>query len=56
MSSPVLTMKRVYPLLGQARQRLYRFVTPPDGAMAFALGREVQRGALSAGKPFLSPA
>ena len=34
----------------------YRFVTTPDGATAFALEREVQRGALSAGKPFLNPA
>ena len=34
----------------------YRFITTPDGATAFALEREVQRGALSAGKPFLNPA
>ena len=34
----------------------YRFVTTPDGATAFALEREVERGALSAGKPFLNPA
>jgi len=34
----------------------YRFVTTPDGATAFALKREVERSALSAGKPFLNPA
>ena len=34
----------------------YRYVTTPDGAAAFALEREVQRGALNAGKPFLNPA
>jgi hypothetical protein len=33
----------------------YRFVITPDGAAAFALEREVQRGALSVGKPFLNP-
>ena len=33
----------------------YRFVTTPDGGEALALEREVQRGALSAGKPFLNP-
>ena len=31
----------------------YRFVTTADGAAALA--RRVQRGALSAGKPFLNP-
>jgi hypothetical protein len=34
----------------------YRFTTTPDGAAALALEREIQRGALSAGKPFLNPA
>ncbi|MGZ5393092.1 MAG: hypothetical protein ACXWD3_14965 [Mycobacterium sp.] len=34
----------------------YRFVTTPDGAAALALERDVQRGAPSAGKPFLNPA
>ena len=34
----------------------YRFITTPDGATALALEREVQRGALSAGKRFLNPA
>ena len=33
----------------------FRFVTTPDGGEALALEREVQRGALSAGKPFLKP-
>ncbi len=33
----------------------FRFVTTPDGGVALALEREVQRGALSAGKPFLTP-
>jgi hypothetical protein len=33
----------------------YRFVTTPDGAEALALERELQRGALSAGKPYLNP-
>ena len=33
----------------------FRFVTTPDGGEALALEREVQRGALSAGKPFLNP-
>ena len=32
----------------------FRFVTTPDGGEALALEREVQRGALSAGKPFLN--
>jgi hypothetical protein len=31
------------------------FVTTSDGGEALALEREVQRGALSAGKPFLNP-
>jgi hypothetical protein len=34
----------------------YRFVTTLDGAAAFALERDLQRGALSAGKPLLNPA
>jgi hypothetical protein len=33
----------------------YRYVTVGNGKGAFALEREVQRGALSAGKPFLNP-
>jgi hypothetical protein len=33
----------------------YRYVTVGNGADAFALERDVQRGALSAGKPFLNP-
>jgi len=33
----------------------YRYVTVGNGEDAFALEREVQRGALSAGKPFLNP-
>ena len=32
----------------------FRFVTTPNGGEALALEREVQRGALSAGKPFLN--
>jgi len=34
----------------------YRFVKAPDGAAALALERDIQRGALDAGKPFLNPA
>jgi hypothetical protein len=34
----------------------YRFAVTPDGASAFALEREIQRGALKAGKPYLNPA
>jgi hypothetical protein len=34
----------------------YRFAITSDGAAALALEREIQRGALSAGKPFLNPA
>jgi hypothetical protein len=33
----------------------YRFASTSDGVAAFALEREIQRGALSAGKPFLNP-
>ena len=33
----------------------YRYVTVESGVYALALEREVQRGALSAGKPFLNP-
>ena len=33
----------------------FRFVTTPDGGEALTLEREVQRGGLSAGKPFLNP-
>ena len=33
----------------------YRYVTVDNGNDAFALEREVQRGALSVGKPFLNP-
>ncbi len=33
----------------------YRYVTVGNGSEAFALEREVQRGALSVGKPFLNP-
>ena len=33
----------------------YRYVTVGNGTDAFALEREVQRGALSVGKPFLNP-
>ena len=33
----------------------YRFATTSDGVAAFALEREIQRGALGAGKPFLNP-
>ena len=33
----------------------YRYVTVGNGKDAFALEREVQRGALSVGKPFLNP-
>lgn len=33
----------------------YRFAPTSDGAAAFALEREIQRGALNAGKPFLNP-
>jgi hypothetical protein len=33
----------------------YRYVTLPNGKDAFALEREVQRGALTVGKPFLNP-
>ena len=34
----------------------YRYVTVGNGKDAFALERDVQRGALSIGKPFLNPA
>jgi hypothetical protein len=34
----------------------YRSVKAPDGAAALALERDIQRGALVAGKPFLNPA
>jgi hypothetical protein len=34
----------------------YRFVPTPDGATALELERQVQRGSLNAGKPFLNPA
>jgi hypothetical protein len=34
----------------------YRLVTTPDSAAAFALEREMQRGALGAGKRFFNPA
>ena len=34
----------------------YRFITTPDGATALALERQVQDGALEAGKPLLNPA
>jgi hypothetical protein len=38
------------------RDRLaYRFVICADGAEAFKLEREVRRGSLSAGKPYLNP-
>ncbi len=38
------------------RQHLsYRFVEVPDGATALTLEREVRRGALAAGPPFLNP-
>jgi hypothetical protein len=33
----------------------YRYVTVGNGNDAFALEREVQRGALGVGKPFLNP-
>jgi hypothetical protein len=33
----------------------YRYVTLPNGKDAFALEREVQRGGLTVGKPFLNP-
>ncbi|MFN8031864.1 MAG: hypothetical protein U0Q47_01025 [Mycobacterium sp.] len=33
----------------------YRYVTTADGSDALALEREVQRGALAVGKPFLNP-
>ena len=33
----------------------YRYVTVGNGSDAFALEREVQRGALSVGKRFLNP-
>lgn len=33
----------------------YRFAPTSDGVTAFALEREIQRGALNAGKPFLNP-
>lgn len=33
----------------------YRYVTVGNGSDAFALEREVQRGALSVGRPFLNP-
>jgi hypothetical protein len=33
----------------------YRYVTVDSGIDALALEREVQRGALSPGKPFLNP-
>jgi hypothetical protein len=33
----------------------YRFVTTTSGGEALALERDVQRGALAAGKPFLNP-
>jgi hypothetical protein len=33
----------------------YRYVTLPNGKDALALEREVQRGALAVGKPFLNP-
>jgi hypothetical protein len=33
----------------------YRYVTLPNGKDAFALEREVQRGVLTVGKPFLNP-
>ncbi|MCX5042442.1 hypothetical protein OG921_04540 [Aldersonia sp. NBC_00410] len=34
----------------------YRYVTVGNGKDAFALERDVQRGALAVGKPFLNPA
>jgi hypothetical protein len=38
------------------RERLvYRFVIVADGAEALKLEREVRRGSLSAGKPYLNP-
>jgi hypothetical protein len=33
----------------------YRYVTLPNGKDALALEREVQRGALAVGRPFLNP-
>jgi hypothetical protein len=33
----------------------YRFVAVGNGSDAFALEREVQRGAMTVGKPFLNP-
>ncbi|MGO9651038.1 hypothetical protein, partial [Mycobacterium sp.] len=33
----------------------YRFITTPDGATALALERQVQDGALEAGKPLVNP-
>jgi hypothetical protein len=33
----------------------YRYVSLPNGKDALALEREVQRGALAVGKPFLNP-
>jgi len=33
----------------------YRFVTARDGAAVLALERDIQRGALEVGKPFLNP-
>jgi hypothetical protein len=34
----------------------YRFVPTPDGVTALALERDIQKGALEAGKPYLNPA
>jgi hypothetical protein len=34
----------------------YRFAITADGASDLALEREIQRGALKAGKPYLNPA
>jgi hypothetical protein len=38
------------------RERLaYRFVITADGTQALRLERDVRRGSLSAGKPYLNP-
>jgi len=34
----------------------FRFITAVDGSTALAIERNIQRGALACGKPFLNPA
>lgn len=50
LSLDALTKKHIHDHLS------YRYVTVSSGSEALALEREVQKGALSVGKPFLNPA